>query len=100
MPQTPTSTEWLGALLQNMLTDTVEHVGLSSDNAAFVRNLTAGPAYSLRCGNPCAGLAKDISSQDPRVTYEMEQDLRRWMDNSKTNPQDYLGLNEEPITIF
>ncbi len=44
--------------------------------------------------------ARDISSQDPRMTYELEQDLRRWMDQSKTNPQDYLGLNEEPITIF
>ena len=46
------------------------------------------------------GETEDISSQDPRVTYEMEQDLRRWMDTSKTNPQDYLGLTEEPITIF
>jgi len=46
------------------------------------------------------GEAKDISSQDPRRTYEMEQKLRRWMDASKTNPQDYLGLEEQPITIF
>ena len=43
---------------------------------------------------------KDISSQDPRRTYEMEQKLRRWMDASKTNPQDYLGLEEKPISIF
>jgi len=43
---------------------------------------------------------KDISSSEPRRTYEMEQKLRRWMDESKTNPQDYLGLEEKPITIF
>jgi choline-sulfatase len=43
---------------------------------------------------------EDISSQDPRTTYEMEQQLRSWMDSSKTNPQDYLGLQETPISIF
>ena len=43
---------------------------------------------------------KTSALKTPDVTYEMEQDLRRWMDTSKTNPQDYLGLNEEPITIF
>ena len=43
---------------------------------------------------------EDISSQDPRTTYEMEQQLRSWMDSSKTNPQDYLGLKETPISIF
>jgi hypothetical protein len=46
------------------------------------------------------GEQKDISSQDPRTTYEMEQQLRSWMDSSKTNPQDYLGLEETPISIF
>lgn len=43
---------------------------------------------------------RDLSSGDPRRTYEMEQALRKWMDASKTNPQDYLGLEENPITIF
>ncbi len=47
-----------------------------------------------------AGEQKDISSQDPRRTYEMEQELRTWLDASKTNPQDYLGLKETPITVF
>ncbi len=46
------------------------------------------------------GEQQDISSQDPRRTYEMEQTLRKWMDASKTNPQDYLGLEETPITLF
>ena len=43
---------------------------------------------------------KEISSSEPRRTYEMEQTLRRWMDESKTNPQDYVGLKEKPIEIF
>jgi arylsulfatase A-like enzyme len=43
---------------------------------------------------------KNLSSTDPRRTYEMEQALRRWMDKSRTNPQDYLGLEEKPISIF
>jgi arylsulfatase A-like enzyme len=46
------------------------------------------------------GETRDLSSGDPRRTYEMEQALRKWMDASKTNPQDYLGLQEEPISIF
>ena len=46
------------------------------------------------------GEQKEISSSEPRRTYEMAQNLRRWMDASKTNPQDYLGLEEKPISIF
>jgi len=46
------------------------------------------------------GETRDLSSGDPRRTYEMEQALRKWMDASKTNPQDYLGLEETPISIF
>ena len=46
------------------------------------------------------GEQKEISSSEPRRTYEMEQTLRRWMDASKTNPQDYLGLEEKPISVF
>jgi len=46
------------------------------------------------------GETKDLSSGDPRRTYEMEQTLRKRMDASKTNPQDYLGLEETPISIF
>ena len=50
--------------------------------------------------NSDPGEKTDTSSKDPRKTYEMEQRLRRWMDASKTNPQDYLGLEEQPISIF
>jgi arylsulfatase A-like enzyme len=46
------------------------------------------------------GEKNDLSSSDPRRTYEMEQALRGWMDRNRTNPQDYLGLEEKPISIF
>ncbi|MDP6935441.1 MAG: sulfatase-like hydrolase/transferase, partial [Myxococcota bacterium] len=42
----------------------------------------------------------DISSSDPRTTYELEQELRGWMDQTRTNPQDYLGIRQKPITLF
>jgi len=42
----------------------------------------------------------DISSAQPRITYELEQELRGWMDETRTNPQDYLGVRQKPITIF
>ena len=44
--------------------------------------------------------AKDISSEEPRRTYEMEQALRTWMGKHGTNPQDYLGMRQKPIEIF
>jgi arylsulfatase A-like enzyme len=43
---------------------------------------------------------KDISSAEPRRTYELEQSLRTWMGQSGTNPQDYLGMRQKPIEIF
>jgi arylsulfatase A-like enzyme len=43
---------------------------------------------------------KDISSEQPRRTYEMEQALRGWMGTHGTNPQDYLGMRQKPIEIF
>ena len=42
----------------------------------------------------------DLSSSEPRRTYEMEQALRSWMADTRTNPQDYLGLKQKPIEIF
>jgi len=42
----------------------------------------------------------DLSSSEPRRTYEMEQALRSWMADTRTNPQDYLGLKQNPIEIF
>lgn len=42
----------------------------------------------------------DISSSQPRRTYEMEQALRGWMGTHGTNPQDYLGMRQKPIEIF
>lgn len=43
---------------------------------------------------------QDISSAEPRMTYEMEQELRTWMDETRTNPEDYLGVRQNPISIF
>jgi arylsulfatase A-like enzyme len=43
---------------------------------------------------------RDISSGEPRRTYELEQSLKRWMTEHGTNPQHYLGIRQEPITIF
>ena len=42
----------------------------------------------------------NISSSEPRITYEMEQALRTWLDGSRTNPQDYMGVKQNPIDIF
>lgn len=44
--------------------------------------------------------AHDGSSADPRATYEMEQAVRRWLETTRTNPQDYLGLKQAPIKLF
>ena len=42
----------------------------------------------------------DVSAAEPRTAYELEQGLRTWMDETRTNPQDYLGQKQKPITIF
>lgn len=46
------------------------------------------------------GELKDLSSTEPRRTYEMEQKLRKWMEQMGSNPHDYLGVRQKPITIF
>jgi len=46
------------------------------------------------------GEAQDVSSSEPRITYEMEQELRGWMDGVRTNPQHYLGIQQAPIETF
>ena len=43
---------------------------------------------------------ENISSQEPRITYEMEQAIRYWMEQSHTNPQDYMGVRQQPISLF
>lgn len=43
---------------------------------------------------------KDLSGADPRAAYEIEQQLRGWMDATRTDPQTYMGVREEPIKIF
>ncbi len=46
------------------------------------------------------GEKKDRSSEEPRVTYEMEQTLRAWLATTRTNPQDYMGVKQKPIELF
>lgn len=43
---------------------------------------------------------QDISSSEPRRSYEMEQQLKGWMMDHGQNPQDYLGIRQNPIEIF
>ena len=47
-----------------------------------------------------AGELSDVSSSEPRRTYEMEQQLKGWMMQHGQNPQDYLGIRQNPIEIF
>jgi len=42
----------------------------------------------------------NISSSKPRETYELEQALRKWMEESHSNPQDYFKVKQKPISIF
>jgi arylsulfatase A-like enzyme len=42
----------------------------------------------------------DVAAQHPRDAYEIEQELLRWMDASKTKAADYLGVKRETIKIF
>lgn len=44
--------------------------------------------------------ATDLSATDARTTYEIEQDLRTWLGAMKTDPNQYLGVKEEPIKLF
>ncbi len=43
---------------------------------------------------------RDLSSSDARAAYELEQAVRKWMETTRTNPQDYLGIRQAPIAIF
>ena len=42
----------------------------------------------------------DLSETDPRTAYELEQDIRTWMGGMNTDPNRYLGVAEEHITVF
>ncbi len=42
----------------------------------------------------------DASVAKAREAYELEQSLRTWMDATRTNPADYLGVRQDPIKIF
>lgn len=42
----------------------------------------------------------DLSGTDARTTYEMEQGVRTWLDTMKSDPKQYLGVEEEHIKLF
>lgn len=42
----------------------------------------------------------DLSAGDARTTYELEQRVRGWMQTMKSDPNQYLGLEEEHIKLF
>ncbi|MBM4392756.1 MAG: sulfatase [Deltaproteobacteria bacterium] len=46
------------------------------------------------------GETRDLSSSEARAAYELEQALRGWMERTRTNPQDYLGIRQTPIALF
>jgi len=46
------------------------------------------------------GETQNLANSEARLTYEMEQRLRTWLGTVQTNPEDYRGLKEKPITIF
>jgi len=52
-------------------------------------DLTADPAEQM-----------DLSATDARTTYEMEQGVRSWLQTMHTDPQQYLGVEQEHIKLF
>jgi len=46
------------------------------------------------------GETADTSAAEARAAYEMEQALRTWMGEQKTDPATYLGVREQHIKIF
>lgn len=77
----------------------VHHRAIRQGNYKLILDLLDGKRELYDLGSD-PGELRNISSQEPRRTYEMEQVLRGWMDTSQTNPQDYLGLAEKHIIIF
>jgi len=43
---------------------------------------------------------KDLSESDPKTTYEMEQTVRAWMASMNSDPQTFLGVEEQSIKLF
>jgi arylsulfatase A-like enzyme len=46
------------------------------------------------------GETTDLAASQPKIAYEMEQELRAKMLSFGTDPATYLGRSETPITIF
>ena len=46
------------------------------------------------------GEQTDLSTTDARTTYEMEQGVRSWLNTMKSDPKQFLGVEEEHIKLF
>jgi len=46
------------------------------------------------------GERTDLSTTDTKTTYELEQDVRGWMGSMKSDPAQFLGVQEEHIKLF
>ncbi len=46
------------------------------------------------------GERTDLSATDPKTTSELEQDVRGWMGSMKSDPAQFLGVQEEHIKLF
>lgn len=77
----------------------VHHRAIRDDDYKLVLDLRDGETelYDLSADG---AEQNDISSTEPRRTYEMEQALRGWMMEHGQNPQDYRGMEQDPIEIF
>jgi arylsulfatase A-like enzyme len=77
----------------------VHHRARTQDGKKLILDLGDGQKalYDL---NADPQEAQDLSESDPRTAYEMEQDVRTWMSGMKSDPNKYLGVQEEYIVIF
>jgi choline-sulfatase len=46
------------------------------------------------------GETHDLATEDPRSAYELEQLVRAWLAQTRTDPAAYLGVHQDPITLF
>lgn len=72
---------------------------LRKGNYKLILNLGNGKTslYDL-AADP--GETNDLAASQPKIAYEMEQELRAKMISFGTDPASYLGKAEAPITIF
>jgi arylsulfatase A-like enzyme len=77
----------------------VHHRSGRRDSKKLILDLSDGKKelYDL-AADP--GETMDLSETDPRTAYEMEQEVRTWLGEMRTDPNRYLGVREDHIKIF